>query len=434
MMTQKNKTTLFSCDAIIPISSQVIFNGTVVVEDGIIKDFGKREDILKKWKSNKEYRWNGILTPGLVNSHTHLQYTSFYKIGQTRHRSYEDWCDAFDHMYSEKVHTEDWRTVALKGADLSIKHGSTTLADISTNVEVIDVLKTAKIGGYCFIEVMGESLKTWQNGERSKFIQLLEKSLTLSTDDMHIGISPHATYSLDTPVIEDLVHIAKSYGLRVHTHMAESEFEDEYCMTATGPLADMVSSIWSDFEIIEKGGVNLTATEFTCKTGQCHSKSHVAHGIYVSKSDRALLKKSNTYVALCPRSNVTIGLKEPPIAAYLKENVPIAVGTDSLSSSPSLDLLEDVRLLWEIAIKQGYDEEDLPYRLLHAATLGGAKCLGIENVGSIEKEKKANFAVFDLSVDLNTDPIEQVVKSGAGKCIATVILGDIRYAKDLEKS
>ena len=57
----KNKTTLFSCDAIIPISSQVILMATVVVENGLIKILGKREKF-KRWKSNKEYRWNGILT------------------------------------------------------------------------------------------------------------------------------------------------------------------------------------------------------------------------------------------------------------------------------------------------------------------------------------------------------------------------------------
>jgi cytosine/adenosine deaminase-related metal-dependent hydrolase len=134
-------------------------------------------------------------------------------------------------------------------------------------------------------------------------------------------------------------------------------------------------------------------------------------------------------VALCPRSNATIGLNPPPIAAYLAEGNGICIGTDSLASSPSLDLLEDVKLLRDLALDQGYEAEDLSRRLLRAATLGGAKALGMDSgeqgVGSLESGKRADLAVFDLATTAESAETS-VVAEGSGRCIATILAGELR--------
>ena len=161
---------------------------------------------------------------------------------------------------------------------------------------------------------------------------------------------------------------------------------------------------------------------------------HVAHGVYLSASDRAILRARGSAVALCPRSNEVIGLGEPPVAAYLEEGSFIAVGTDSLASSPSLDLMADVAALFEIARRQGYHRADLAERLLAAATLGGARAMGLhlgrERTGYLAVGARADLALFDVPV---TDPdatIEELVRNGAGRAAATIVKGETRYTSE----
>ena len=117
-----------------------------------------------------------------------------------------------------------------------------------------------------------------------------------------------------------------------------------------------------------------------------------------------------------------IGLDAPPVAAYLREGNPIAVGTDSLSSSPSLDVLEDVALLFDLARAQGYRDGDLARRLLEAATLGGAAALGLQ-AGAI-----ADMVVVDVPVTDVVGTIEAVARHGAGRQVETVVSGRVRWS------
>ena len=135
-----------------------------------------------------------------------------------------------------------------------------------------------------------------------------------------------------------------------------------------------------------------------------------------------------TRVALCPRSNRVIGLAEAPVADYLREGHEISVGTDSLASSPSLDLMEDVRELARIARAQGYDEPDLAERLIRAATWGGAKAMGLdaEGYGGLSVGGPADLALFDIAVEAETsaDVVQEtLVSDGPGRCVLTVAGG-----------
>ncbi|WP_306305792.1 amidohydrolase family protein [Microbacterium sp. B19] len=127
-----------------------------------------------------------------------------------------------------------------------------------------------------------------------------------------------------------------------------------------------------------------------------------------------------------------IGLDEPPVAAYLVEGNAIAVGTDSLSSSPSLDLLGDVSALHRLARHQGYAHRDLAALLLRAATLGGAHAMGLDTgpqrTGYLAVGAVADLAFFDIDVAAADDMLEHLVVDGAGRAAATFIDGDVRFA------
>ena len=128
------------------------------------------------------------------------------------------------------------------------------------------------------------------------------------------------------------------------------------------------------------------------------------------------------------RSNAMPGLGEAPVAAYLDEGHHIAVGTDSLSSCPSMDLMADVSLLADIARRQGYGKTDLSARLMQAATAGGARALAMADIGygALSCGGPADMAVFDVQVQDQKVELA-LVEEGAGNCTMTVASGVVVF-------
>jgi cytosine/adenosine deaminase-related metal-dependent hydrolase len=254
------------------------------------------------------------------------------------------------------------------------------------------------------------------------------------------GLSPHAPYSLDTVPLLEIPDIVRQRGKRLHLHLGESSFEGEQLHDPrhlSGPGGR--DEPWhfagvESFRALRALGFGTSATDFVDRLGVLGPDCHIAHGVYMTSRDRALLRARGTSVALCPRSNRVIGLDAPPVAAYLTEGSPIAVGTDSLSSSQSLDPLADVALLYEIAREQGYTNRDLAERLLSVATLGGAHAMGIDvgpdRSGYLAVGALADLAFFDLPVGTIDDTMVALVEHGAGTAVATVISGVLVYRHD----
>ncbi len=424
---------IYGADIVVSMAGPPIERGAVAVEEGVLLAVGETDELCRRFEHAQTRRWKGVMTPGLVNAHTHLQYTSFSDLGTVRHDGFEAWSVAFDELYLDRYQTEDWYESALVGSIEALQAGTTTVADICTDHSALTAPRDAGLRAISYVEALGDAWHTWEHSGREGFLAGLRRLQKAETPAFRVGISPHAPYSLDTPVLTDLTRFARSEGFRIHTHLAESEFEDAYYRTGTGPLADFVRGFGRGFEVLERGGAWMSATEFAESTGLLGHDCHVAHGIYVNEGGRQTLRETETSVALCPRSNATIGLGDAPIAAYLKEGNPIAIGTDSRSSSPSLDLLADAASLYATAREQGYDREDLAERLLAAATVGGANAMGMDHqdggIGKLEPGRAADFAVFDVPSDLGSS-LEALVTRGAGRCVATCIAGQIRFDPD----
>jgi cytosine/adenosine deaminase-related metal-dependent hydrolase len=134
----------------------------------------------------------------------------------------------------------------------------------------------------------------------------------------------------------------------------------------------------------------------------------------------------------------------PPIADYLAEGSPIALGTDSLASSPSLDLLEEARAARDLALTQGYDLPDLNRRLVEAATRGGAFAMGLDGraladgrksdtLGVLAPGAVGDLVVFDIPTEAahgqTYDVFAALVDHGAGNCAATVLAGTLVHRR-----
>jgi cytosine/adenosine deaminase-related metal-dependent hydrolase len=111
-----------------------------------------------------------------------------------------------------------------------------------------------------------------------------------------------------------------------------------------------------------------------------------AHGVQVDAIDRGLLRERGVHVVLCPRSNATLGVGRAAAPALHAAGVKLALGSDSLASAPSLDVLDDAILLRE------QFPELAPAAILRMATLGGAEALGFPDLGQVAPAKRAAFA------------------------------------------
>ncbi|MGW1738301.1 amidohydrolase family protein [Nocardia sp. NPDC001965] len=409
---------------------RVIRHGGVAVAGDTVVAVGPSDELRREpGYRTTVVEWPGALVPGLVNAHAHLQYTDMAALGRRVYDSFEAWSTIFAADYRRR---DDWRASAERGLDAVIRSGTTAVGDVVTHVEALDVLWAGRVHGIAYWEVMSMRDADWRRAGRQRVLDILEQAGGSAAGA--VGISPHAPYSLDTPVLADLSALARERGLRSHVHLAESGAEYDYVMAGAGPLADRWRSWgYGEFALLRDGGAGLRPVAYADSTGALGPHTHIAHGIYVDAADRAALREAGTVVALCPRSNAVLGLDEAPVAAYLREGNIVAVGTDSLSSSPSLDVLADVAQLYRIARRQGYRADDLHRRLFDAVTAGGAAAMGLaDRIGTLEPGKLADMAVVDIAGSTAADTLAAVVEAGAGRALATIISGEIRFDRTRE--
>jgi len=426
--------TVYSADHVFPVTSPRIKDGAVAVQGKRILHVGDRRWVLatleERGASYREERWEGVITPGLVNAHTHLQYTHMEEVSERHYDGFEDWSRAFMVVYDRPAH--DWAAAAADGAARSIRAGVTAAADVVTDREAISALHDAKLHGIAYWEVIGKSNADWTSEER----EAVRAQMRSIPRPPAAGVSPHAPYSLEVQPLLEIPDIVREEGLRLHIHLAEAHMERERGVPGSG--AGAAHEGWPElgadsFRALRSRGVGVSSTQFVDHLGVLGPDCHIAHGVYVNAADRALLRARGTSVALCPRSNEVIGLDMPPIADYLREGNHIAVGTDSLSSSPSLDLMSDVGMLYRVARQQGYGELDLHQRLLAAATFGGATAMGLhvgkKRIGQLVVGAIADLAFFDVRAKDQDAALAELVEDGAGRCARTIISGTERFAR-----
>jgi aminodeoxyfutalosine deaminase len=400
---------------VLPVTGAPVRDGAVAVDGGVIAWVGPR----RAWDGGGTvYEWPGVLAPGLVNAHCHLQYTS-YADKCLPGVDFLEWIAEF--APRNRTMTEAaWRQSTVDGVAALLRTGTTAVADIAAHAVVVDVLAESGLAGVSYVETVGVDDAVW-DARRAALLAVLDRP----AGARRVGISPHTVYTLGTAVFRATVALARERGLRLHPHAAESPYESEYVLTGTGPFAAANQRWGLVMELIAAGGSGRSPVAELADLGGLGPDSHIAHGVQCDAADRAALRATGTAVALCPRSNAILGVGEAPVAAYRAEGSPVAVGTDALSSAPTLDLLDDVAALREIALRQGSPEPGLDRWLIEAATTGGAAAMSLPETGALRPGARADLAAFDVPTDL--DPYTALATQGAGSCAGTILAGSIAY-------
>ena len=416
--------TVHTAPVVLPVTGAPIRDGAVVVQDGRIAWVGSLRDWVAGAGDRAEERvdWSGLLAPGLVNAHAHLQYSAYADMCVPG-VDFLEWISAY--LPRNRTMTgAQWRQSTESGVAALLRTGTTAVADVVAVPEAIDAVGAAGLAGVSYAEAVGADDERWPQ-VRARLLSLVAGS---GVRTRTLGVSPHTLYTLGTEVIRDCARLARERGLRLHPHAAESPYEVEYVASGTGPFAAANQRWGLAMELLAAGGSRRTPVAELGTLGVLGPDAHVAHGVHCDAADRAALRAAGSVVALCPRSNATLGVGQAPVAAYRAEGNAVAVGTDSLASAPSLDLLADVSALRHLALAQGSPAAGLDRWLVEAATLGGARALGLSDAGSLRPGARADFAVFD--VDGRRDPYAALV-GAAGRCAGTVLAGRIVHCEQM---
>ena len=384
---------LHAASWVVPIAGPPIERGGVLVEDGRIVEVGAAAALASRASGRTEY--DGVLMPGLINAHAHLQYGPSFADLAGGGQAFPEW---LGQMMQRRMTVSDdgWRAEVAGSWERAQASGTVAVADIVTNVAALDVV----VPGVRYLESVALASADWP-GEQAR----LEPLLAAHSET---GLSPHTLYTLGTAALEGSIRLARRTGRRLHPHLAETADEDRFVRHGDGPL-----SVWEfAAELRDGAGKGRSPAEYLDALGGLGPDVHVAHGTHLNADDRALLRTRGTAVALCARSNAILGAGVPPVAALLREGSPIAVGTDSLASTPDLDLLAEARALAAAAKEQGYDEADLAARILQACTAGGAYALGRPDLGVLAPGATAALAHVRVESPDAVDIVAEIIRSG----------------------
>jgi 5-methylthioadenosine/S-adenosylhomocysteine deaminase len=403
--------TIFSADWLLPIEGEPIESGAIVFENGRITRVGTSREIGRGRNFPK-----AVIMPGFVNAHTHLEYAAFMGFGDGL--DFGGWISL--HLKRKlALSFEEVVSLARLGAAECLASGITTVMDASYSAASPRACSDLGLKAIVGLEVFGAD-----PGQALRhFEELRVIAQPALSNEVRLGISPHAPYTVSTEVYA----AARKLGVPVVTHLAESVDERSWLMRGEGPLVALGGELLPP---IGETGIRALA-----RAGALGPEMVAAHCVDLEPEEIDLLASLDVAVAHCPRSNGYLGCGIAPLADLLEAGIRVGIGTDSPASAPSFDMFEEMRFAVACARARERTPQALTAtRALELATLGSARALGIASeIGSLLPGKRADIAIVALdetSLLPWEDPQAAVVLGGSPeRVVLTVVDGETRYEK-----
>ncbi|MDD4890259.1 MAG: amidohydrolase family protein [Phycisphaerae bacterium] len=343
MATAETHPQVIAADWLIAMDSdtpRAIRNGGVRVGgDGRITAVGLRDDILQPGDSLTVLP-NAVLTPGLVNAHAHLD-MSYWRghRDSLAGRPLHEWVKP---IMAERLirPARDVAAAAADGARESLACGVTTVVDVTPASiawrEVFDAVAAIPIRRIALAELVGF-------GERGE--QSWSAFSSLGTGHSALGTSPHAPYSAGASLYARCLAAAVANDLPLMTHLSETREEVEFCLSGGGPWRDLLERLGAAADVTIPG---CSPVEYAARLGLLdYPRTLLAHVNYLAPGDLERLASGRATVVYCPRTAELFGHRDHPWRRLAAAGVNVAVGTDSLASSPDLSVLGELRFLHE---------------------------------------------------------------------------------------
>lgn len=407
----KNISYLLTMDS----GSRELRDCSIYIEGPEIKQIGKN---LKVKASRVIDARNCLVMPGMVNTHHHLYQTLTRNLPAVQDAKLFDWLVYLYDIW-KYVDEEAIRLSAQVGLGELLLTGCTTSSDHlylfpkNGSRNFIDAeIEAARELGIRFTATRGSMSRGRSKGglppdevvQKEDFIlkdceRLIGKYHDRKKFAMtNVAMAPCSPFSVTTSLLKLTAEMAEKWDVRMHTHLAETADEDDYCKKVyrMRPLEYMESVGW-------------------LKNG----RSWFAHSVFINEKEAEKMGKTKTGVAHCPCSNLRLGSGIAPIRMFLDKGVPVGLGVDGSASNDSSNMLSEARQAMLVSrVKAGVSS--MPAReALRLATKGGADVLGRNDIGSIEPGKAADLAIFDLNrldyAGSISDPAASLLFCGTGQ-------------------
>lgn len=418
---------------VLPIESEPIEDGAVLVSGDLIKDFGIKEELIKKYPHEPQICFErGVVLPGFVDSHTHLEYSVFRGICDDL--SFTPWKIQLIKK-GKKLSEKDWYFSAKLGALEAVQSGITCIADVTQKGASLKAAKEAGLRGVIFCEV--------SEMDESKVKNTLDKAKTTieewqkETENglLGIGISPYSVYNSTPLLFKAVSDWAKNKKFSVCFHLAGPSDEYPFVKYGSGMLATDYRKEMGWEELLWQP-TGVSPVKYLEQWDAFESGNVICvHCVQVSDADIEILRKYDVAVVHCPKCGAKLGMGIAPLSKFLKRGLRVSIGTDSPASNNTMDFFDEMRvgLMLQRSLEKKVEDFSAE-QFIKMATLGGAKALKMDNlIGSIEVGKQADLIAVDLShshqISLGDPYSALVYTANQEDVVFTMVAGKIRYNK-----
>jgi 8-oxoguanine deaminase len=406
-------------------------DGGLFIENGFIKQVGQTASLPSAADEILDLTGH-VLLPGLVNTHHHFYQTLTRAVPAAQDANLFNWLKTLYPIWARLQPEDIFISTSTALAELALS-GCTTASDhlyLFPNGSKLDdeIAAASEIGLRLHASRGSMSLGESKGGLPPDSVvdteenilkdsqRLIEKYHDAKPGSMvQIVLAPCSPFSVTSDLMKQSAKLAREYGVHLHTHLAETEDEEQFCMQMFGhrPVGYMQSVDWVGSDV------------------------WFAHAIWVNDEEIQVFAKHNCGVAHCPTSNMRLASGIAPIKEYRKAGVNVGLGVDGSASNDGSHLLAEVRNAMLLSRARegitGYSLSNDPNRKLMTArealylgTRGGAAVLGRKDIGSLEVGKCADF----FAVNLNKlglagmhDPVSAIVFGQSVNVDYTVVGG-----------
>ena len=434
-------TAIYSARWVLPIASLPIENGAVAVAGETIAGVGTRDDLIARFPDAAATDFGtSVLLPGLVNAHSHLELTVMRGFLEGEEPDFFAWLRKLT-VARMSMTADDLFVSAACGAIEAARAGITCVGDSSSAApQSMKALREIGLRGIVYQESFGPDPQLADENVAKLRDQLAEMR-ALESANVRAGVSPHAPYTVSAPQLKLIARLALDDGLPLMMHAAESEAERVFIVDGTGPFADGLRARGIDWQ-----AQKISTIEYLARHGVLETRPLLAHCITVNDADIETIRSAGAGVAHCPKSNAKLRHGRAPFARFLAANLNLGLGTDSVASNNNCDILEEARFATLLARMHGTgfslcDDSSAPETevcatdALFAATLGGARALGLDSrIGALAEGMQADLIAVALDSAHQqppTNPVDALIFSSSGRDVRmTMVAGKEVYRND----
>jgi len=405
--------------------------GGLFIRNGLIEEVGPMSELRATADEALDLKGH-IVLPGLVNTHHHFYQTLTRAVPAAQDANLFNWLKTLYPIWARLTPDDIFIStqtalaeLALSGCATASDHlylfpnGSKLDDEIAAASEMGMRLQASR-GSMSLGESKGglppDSVVDTEENILKDSQRLIEKYHDAKTGAMtQIVLAPCSPFSVTSDLMKQSAKLAREYGVHLHTHLAETEDEEQFCMKMFGhrPVGYMQEVDWVGSDV------------------------WFAHSVWVNPEEIQVFAKHNCGVAHCPSSNMRLASGIAPIKEYRAAGVNVGLGVDGSASNDGSHLLAEVRLAMLLSRGKdgmtGFSLSNDPNRKLMTArdalyigTRGGAAVLGRRDIGSLEAGKCADFFAINLNKLAYTgmhDPVSAIVFGQSMNVDYTVVNG-----------